>query len=71
VVSAGAAVTRDLHRSLVDNETGGHLGEATAEQIAASDRAPGGLILIDDDGRVVRSGSWDASQAGVRTVWVD
>lgn len=58
-------------RDLVDSETGDDLGEATAEQIAASDAAGDeGHILIDVDGNVVQDGTWAAQQAGTRKVYV-
>jgi len=47
-------------RNLLDADTGEIIGEATAEQIAASDAADaqGGIILIDDDGAVVADGGY-------------
>jgi len=47
-------------RNLLHVDTGEVIGEATAEQIAASDAADaqGGIILIDDDGDVIYAGQF-------------
>lgn len=44
--------------------------ELTAELVQASAGAPGGIILIDKDGDVAPTGSWNAQQPGVRQVYV-
>ena len=43
--------------------------ELTAELVLASAEAPGGIILIDKDGDVAPTGSWNAQQPGVRQVY--
>jgi len=50
----------DTTRNLLHADTGEIIGEATAEQIAASDAADaqGGIILIDDDGAVDGGGGY-------------
>jgi len=57
------------------DENGNVIGPATAEQIAASnasdDAGHNGGILIDADGDVIKDGSWDAQQPGVRKVYTD
>lgn len=63
-----------MHEHLYDAETGEDLGVATPAQSAASERAMvydsgRGHILVDSDGNVIEPSSWDAQQAGVRTVF--
>lgn len=49
--------------------------EATAAQIEASQAAPGGIITIDGEGRVVKPGSYEEQHpeqvGGLSKVWVD
>jgi len=47
-------------RNLLHADSGEVIGEATAEQIAASDAtdATGGIILVDADGAVVADGGY-------------
>ena len=44
--------------------------ELTAELVLASAGAPGGIILIDKDGDVAPTSSWNAQQNGARPVYV-
>ena len=44
--------------------------ELTTKLVLASAGAPGGIILIDKDGDVAPTGSWNAQQEGVRQVYV-
>ena len=43
--------------------------ELTTKLVLASAGAPGGIILIDKDGDVAPTGSWNAQQEGVRQVY--
>lgn len=62
-------MTTATARLILDNAEHTDLGPATPEQIAASEQAPNGLILVADDGSVVAPGSFGADQA--RCCWVD
>ena len=58
-------------RTIHDSDTGEMIGDATVDQIDASDLAGDtGHILIDADGDVVSPGTWAAQQSGVRRVYV-
>ena len=64
-ISTDGSVLLDAN---TNNEVDGvHL---TAELVLASAGAPGGIILIDKDGDVAPTGSWNAQQPGVRQVYV-
>ena len=58
-------------RTIHDSDTGEMIGDATVDQIDASDLAGDtGHILIDADGDVVTAGTWAAQQSGVRRAYV-
>ena len=64
-ISTDGSVLLDAN---TNNEVDGvHL---TAELVLASAGAPGGIILIDKDGDVAPTGSWNAQQNGARQVYV-
>lgn len=64
-ISTDGSVLLDAN---TNNEVDGvHL---TAELVLASAGAPGGIILIDKDGDVAPTGSWNAQQNGARPVYV-
>lgn len=58
---------------LYDADTADRLCVASGEQIAYSDASDDqgelGFFLVSDEGAPVDVGSWDAQQAGVRTVY--
>jgi len=60
---------RHTMSNLIDADTNEVIGEATAEQIAASSETVEGIILVDADGDVVTAGEFGA--AGARRVYVD
>ncbi len=64
-ISTDGSVLLDAH---TNHEVDGV--ELTPELVLASAGAPGGIILIDKDGDVAPTGSWNAQQNGARPVYV-
>jgi len=61
-----------MNSRLYDAVTNEDLGEATAEQVDASDAAnEDGVILIDEHGHPVAIGSWDEQHVTTQRVYTE